>query len=131
MKIDFNRHCTVLAVLCRNIGKTEFSFRVFDLLNPKNITFFHLNIEDYFKNSLNDAIFYWMNDLVVLVTKYLTDKEVKTINIIPAYITKKLNAPHINLWKEENFLAKVKSSDIYPSPNGITLLVACLDGIFT
>lgn len=122
---EWNKNCTYFATLSKVQGKPEWSLRVFDLASPRSTKISHLNVDDIFKNNFIDISFSWMDEMIVLGTKYLSDK-VDTYNIFPVKVEKK-DGFKISFWNKEKFITNIRASHFLPSSNGIQLILLCLD----
>jgi hypothetical protein len=122
---EWNKNCTLFAVLCKVSGKAEWFLKLYDLTNIRYIKQSNLNVDDPFKNKFVDMSFSWLDEIILLGTKYITDK-VDTLNIFPVKIERK-DAFKTSLWNKDKFITNVKASQFLPSSNGVHILLICND----
>jgi len=123
---EFNKNCKILCILMKECNKAEWSIKLYDLNKLEQIISTHLKIEDYFKNNFTEVSFSWMDQIIIISTKYSTDKT-QTLNIFPCNVEKKNNQTRAVLWNKDKFITNVKGSEYIPSNNGIHLLLVCFD----
>jgi hypothetical protein len=107
----------------------EWALTLYDIHNINEIKSIHIKVEDYFKNKFIDVSFSWMDNIIIIATKYIVDKTL-TLNIIPCKIERKANQTKAFLWNKDKFITNYKGSDYIPSTNGIHMLLVNFDSNF-
>ena len=82
-------------------------------------------MEDIFKHNFTEITFNWMDEMIVLGTKFLLDK-LDTLNIFPVKVERK-DGLKISTWNKDKFITNVRASHFLPSSNGIQLLMVNTD----
>ena len=127
LNFEWHQNNNLLAVLCKQTGKTSYSVRIFKF-NTENLTFIsgtsilleNENKENpYYYTQIN-----WLGDNLFVISKNKI-MNLDNMTIVPYRLDK--NGLKIQPWSSEKWLKNLKYSDFIPNVNGVHFLSACLD----
>ena len=127
LNFEWHQNNNLLAVLCKQTGKTSYSVRIFKF-NTENLTFIsgtsilleNENKENpYYYTQIN-----WLGDNLFVISKNKI-MNLDNMTIVPYKLDK--NGLKIQPWSSEKWLKNLKYSDFIPNVNGVHFLIACLD----
>jgi hypothetical protein len=127
LNFEWHQNNNLLAVLCKQIGKPSYSVRIFKF-NVENLSYISstsiLLQNENKKNPYYYTEIKWLGDNLFVISKNkITNLD--HMSIVPYTIEKK--GLNIVPWSSDKWLKNLKSSDFYPSSNGMHFLTACLD----
>ena len=127
LNFEWHQNNNLLAVLCKQIGKTSYSVRIFKF-NTENLTFIS-GTSILLENENKDNPYYytqinWLGDNLFVISKNKI-MNLDNMTIVPYKLDK--NGLKIHPWSSEKWLKNLKYSDFIPNKNGVHFLIACLD----
>ena len=126
VSFEWHKSNSILAVLCKTVGKPKWSVRLFQFTKDSLIyRSGHSELpEGSAEHRYYDMTIKWLNDDIFVVPKY-KENNLDTIAVFPYKFDKK--SVKIVPWSQDKCLKSLKHSHFLPSSNGTHFLLACLD----